>query len=371
MSDSLVDWGLADRLAVSLAGEGPSWDGAGRERLVAESEHAVGLVVAYTGLRPASPLPEAELVSRAEWVRSSIESFRGIAFEIEQALARDDRVPSGPTRVLASLATGAEVGLATAYLAQRVIGQYDVALIGPTRPPRLLFVAPNLEAARTRLGADPDTFLQWVALHESTHALQFAAVPWLRDYIGSLARKLLVDSSLEVKASEMLARLARLGPREILRAFADGELTSLFWSDQQLELIDRITAVMTVVEGYAEHVMDAAAATDESSAAYGDLRKRLERDRDRRGPLDQVVARLLGMDAKLAQYRRGRAFADQVAADHGIATLNKVWEAPETLPTTDELDSPSEWVERVGVARMPRLRRLGSRLRGIRRARSA
>jgi putative hydrolase len=114
-------------------------------------------------------------------------------------------------------------------------------------------------------------------------------------------------------------------------------------------LVDRLTATMTLVEGYAEHVMDAVG--DQLDPRYTDLRRALDRDRERRGLLDTFLGKVLGLEMKMAQYRRGKAFADEVVRSHGIRTLNRAWSEPETLPRPEELDHPDQWVDRVGVAR--------------------
>jgi coenzyme F420 biosynthesis associated uncharacterized protein len=352
---SLVDWDLAERLALALAGSGPEWDGSAEE-LRSESERAAQLVRRYTGLRPKGRLPDAELVDRAEWALVNIKSFRDLSSRVEEHLedrmSQDGRA-AGIQRTIVRTATGAEVGLAVGYLSQRVIGQYDVALIGPARAPRLLFVGPNLWSARARLEVDRDLFLRWIALHETTHAVHFASVPWLREHIGGLAEELFEKAAVEVKPSEILGKLARLNPRELLRSVKSGELASLLLPAEQRRLIDRLTATMTLVEGYAEHVMDGVG--DQLDPRYTDLRRALDRDRERRGLLESIVSRVLGLEMKLAQYRRGKAFADEVTRAHGIRTLNRAWSGPEALPRPDELDSPEEWVERVGAARERRL----------------
>jgi len=357
MPERLVDWNLAERLAFALAGSGPAWDGDEQE-LRAESNRAALLVRRYTGLRPKGDLPEAELVGRTEWARVNLESFEHLSRRVEEHLqermsASNDGRVSGIQRTIVRAATGAEIGLAVGYLSQRVIGQYDVALIGPARAPRLLFVGPNLSAARARLDVNRDLFLRWIALHETTHAVHFASVPWLREYIGGIAEELFEKAAVEVKPSEILGKLARLNPRELLRSVKGGELATLLLPEDQRRLIDRLTATMTLVEGYAEHVMDAVG--EQLDPGYAGLRRALDRDRDRRGLLDSIVSKVLGLEMKLAQYRRGKAFADEVVRAHGIRTLNRAWSGPEALPRPEELDSPAEWVERVGAARERRL----------------
>src|SRR5215216_2231765 len=353
MPEGLVDWSLAERVAGALAGTGPAWDGS-EEELRSESDRAAHLVRRYTGLKPKGGVPAAELVDRTEWAEVNIESFRHLSTRVEEHL--EERVSSsgkngggsGLQRTIVRAATGAEVGLAIGYLSQRVIGQYDVALIGPARAPRLLFVGPNLSAARERLDVDRDLFLRWIALHETTHAVHFAAVPWLREHIGGIAEELFEKAAVEVKPGELLGKLARINPRELVRSATNGELAKLLWPEPQRLLVEKLTATMTLVEGYAEHVMDAVG--DRLDPGYSDLRRALDRDRERRGLLDSIVSKVLGLEMKLAQYRRGKAFADEVVRSHGIRTLNRAWSEPEALPRPDELDSPAEWVQRVGAA---------------------
>jgi coenzyme F420 biosynthesis associated uncharacterized protein len=357
MPEGMVDWNLAERVAGALSGTEPRWDG-GEDELRSESDRAAELVRDYTGLKPKGRLPSAELVGRDEWARVNIESFRDLSARVEehleQRLTESGKQGSGGLqRTIVRAATGAEVGLAVGYLSQRVIGQYDVALIGPARPPRLLFVGPNLSAARARLDVDRDLFLSWIALHETTHAVHFASVPWLREHIGGIAAELFEKAAVQVKPGEMLGKLVRLGPRELVRSASSGELATLLWPEPQRKLIEQLTAAMTLVEGYAEHVMDAVG--DRLDPGYTDLRRALDRDRDRRGLLDSIVSKVLGLDMKLAQYRRGKAFADEVVRTHGIRTLNRAWGGPDALPRPEELDSPDEWVERVGVAPKNRL----------------
>ena len=197
--------------------------------------------------------------------------------EVEATLAQrmeESGGSGGIGQTIARAATGAEVGLTLGYLAQKVVGQYDVALIGPTREPRLLFVAPNLSAAQQRLDVDRELFLSWIALHETTHAVQFAAVPWLRPHLGAIASELFEGAALEISPSDLLGKLTSVKPRELLDTIKSGQLASLFLNQDQQRLVDRLMATMTVVEGYAEHVMDAVG--DSLDPGYAELRRRLE-----------------------------------------------------------------------------------------------
>jgi coenzyme F420 biosynthesis associated uncharacterized protein len=355
MPDGLVDWNMAERVAGALTGTGPAWDGS-EEELRSESDRAAELVRRYTGLKPKGRVPSAELVDRAEWAEVNLETFRELSSKVEEHL--EERMSSnggggkGLQRTIVGAATGAEIGLAVGYLSQRVIGQYDVALIGPARAPRLLFVGPNLSSARARLGVDRDLFLRWIALHETTHAVHFSSVPWLREHIGGIAEELFEKAAIDVKPGELLGKLARTSPRELVRSVTSGELAILLWPEPQRRLVERLTATMTLVEGYAEHVMDAVG--DQLDPRYTDLRRALDADRERRGLLDSIVSKVLGLDMKLAQYRRGKAFADEVVREHGIRTLNRAWREPDALPRPEELDRPADWVDRVGPAQRRR-----------------
>lgn len=356
MSEStLVDWSLARRVAKALSDVGrPDGQRVAADELSAAAYRSVGLVASYTGLEPKGELPEPEIVGREEWIDANLVTLRDAAAGIEEKIA-DQVSESEPgrfgaaTRSITRAATGLEVGIAAAYLSQRILGQYDLALIGPARPPRLLFVGPNLAEAQSKLGAERQPFLRWIALHEATHAVQFSSVPWLRPHLGGMAEELLTGATVRIgrDLGPLIGRLLRSDIRELANTVRRGELVTLFLDPERRAIFHRLQAAMAVVEGYSEHVMDAVGA--ELDPSFGELRERMEHLRDRRTALDSVVGRLLGLDAKLRQYRLGKAFADAVAERQGIEGLNRVWEAPELLPTLEELEHPDRWLKRAGV----------------------
>ena len=245
-NEGLVDWNMAERVARALSGTGPRWDGS-EEELRSESDRAAELVRRYTGLKPKGGVPPAELVDRDEWAEVNLETFRELSGRVEAHLESRMKDSNGKggglQRTIVRAATGAEIGLAVGYLSQRVIGQYDVALIGPARAPRLLFVGPNLSAARARLEVDRDLFLRWIALHETTHAVHFSAVPWLREHIGANVEELFEKAAVEVKPGELLGKLARTNPRELVRSATNGELATLLWPEPQRRQVERLTAI--------------------------------------------------------------------------------------------------------------------------------
>lgn len=349
-----VDWRLAERVAVAIAELGAPTKTIPPTEVGECARPAADLVAGYTGLRPAQPLPEPETVDRAEWVRANLAAVHAMGSEAEARLADSASLPE-PLRRLSQgvigAASGAQLGAVVGYLGRRVLGQYDVALIGPARPPRLLLVGPNIAEAHARLGGERRRLVSWIALHEATHALQFAAVPWLRPHIGGLVEELLGAASLEAGATDLREVLGRLlpppDPRRLLRELEQGGLVRLLAGPEQARLLHEIQAAMTVVEGYAEHVMDAVGS--KLDPGYERLRAALEERRDRRSALDAVLARLLGLDMKLRQYRIGKRFADAVAARAGIEGLNAVWDRPEALPSSAELERPELWMRRVGT----------------------
>jgi coenzyme F420 biosynthesis associated uncharacterized protein len=312
---------------------------------------SVGVVREYTGLEPKGRLPSAEVVDRREWIGANIDSLRSMSGGVEKSLASSLDLPAplgSGLRGAAGIAAGIELGLASAYLAQRVLGQYDVALIGPTRPPRLLFVAPNLAEAQRRLGAEREPFLRWIALHESTHVVQFGSVSWLREHIGGIAEELLAGAFASVSASDLVRAARRLlnpDPRRLAAAVRSGDWRSPFISGRRGRLLGRLQATMTVVEGYSEHVMDVVAA--DLDQPFAEMRARVEQSREQRGLLEALLSRLLGLDLKLRQYQLGKSFCDEVAERRGIETLNRVWSEPATLPRLSELEHPGRWLDRV------------------------
>ena len=353
---ALLDWGLAERVAVAIARAGAEQEAIDQGEVDRAAGLAVTQVADYTGLEPRDELPRAEAVDRAEWVRANLAAFRGMSGDLEGRLADSLRMPEplrGLARTLAGTLGGAEVGLALGYFARKVLGQYDVALIGPARPPRLLFVAPNLGAAHGRLGGDRELFLHWIALHEATHAFQFASIPWLREHLGGLVEELLRSASLGSDLSELRKALQRLlpppDPRRLAEHLREGGLLRVFAGPDEVRLLRRLQSTMAVIEGYSEHVMDAIGAGLDPE--YARLREAVEGERERRGALDAIVATLLGLDMKLRQYRLGKRFADSVALRAGIAGLNRVWRAPDALPDGEELEHPGGWLARMGQER--------------------
>jgi len=311
---------------------------------------SAGMVRDYTGLETRGRLPSPETLDRREWISANIEGMRRMSGAAEETLARSLSAPRpvGPgVRAAVGAAAGIELGLVSAFMAQRVLGQYDIALLGPSRRPRLLFVAPNLAEAQSRLGVEREPFLRWIALHEATHAVQFSAVPWLRGHLGEMAQELMgaAFEGVSIKAlAESVRRLAT-DPWRIIEGVRGGEWLSPFLGAGRVQTFARLQATMSVVEGYSEHAMDGIGA--QLGPEYAQLRERVEGRRDGRNLLEMLVSRLLGLEMKMSQYRQGKAFCDEVVRRRDLKTLNRVWSEPAAMPRPSELTQPGRWIKRV------------------------
>jgi coenzyme F420 biosynthesis associated uncharacterized protein len=341
----MVDWSLARQIARFAAGSAPVPDlGVDIARMVRD---AATEVASHTGLEQPGDVPAPEVLARAEWAEANLTTLSSLLDPVAERLG--GRLTSagplaGALRAAASATLAAEAGLVLGYMSQRVLGQYELSLLQPQTPPRLLFVGPNLQKAAREMDVDRDSFLGWVALHEVTHVVQFGAVPWLRGYLGRLLEQYLatVDVRFERGSAGGLPSLP--DPARIVETFREGGLLALVQTREQRRLMDRVQAAMALIEGYSEHVMDAVGSR--VLPAYEGLREAMERRRQSRSAPERVLQRLLGLDLKLRQYELGKRFCDAVVDRTGIERLNRAWDAPEELPTLSELRRPNVWLER-------------------------
>ena len=343
----MADWSLARQLARFAANAGsepPPLPRADLPAMVAESERYLR---EYTGLAP-QEIPPPEPVSRAEWAEVNVDSLAKLLGPVVDRLGGrfEGTGPfAGALRGAASATVEAETGLVLGYMSQRVLGQYELSLLEPERQPRLLFVEPNLAKAIQELDVEPDSFMRWIVLHEVTHVLQFQGVPWLREHMGDLLRNYLATMEVRIErgAAGGLPSLPDFGA--FVERFREGGLMALVQTEEQRLIFDRIQAVMSVIEGYSEHVMDAVG--EQVLPEYAGLRDAMERRRRSRSAPERALQKLLGLDLKMRQYEIGKRFCDAVNEKHGIETLNRVWEAPQAIPTLAEIDDPDAWVERI------------------------
>ncbi|MBA3328544.1 MAG: zinc-dependent metalloprotease [Solirubrobacterales bacterium] len=342
----MLDQALTQRIAGLVAGADGSATALPGD-LAALCADAERDVVAYTGMRPAAGLPSPEAVGRPAWIAANVATM-DTTLEPVAARVGEGLGPLGaPARAAVGMVVSVEAGALMGYLSQRVLGQYELALLDPARTPRLLFVAPNITAAARRMEVDEAQLLAWIALHEVTHAVQFGSVGWLRDHVAGLLGELLASLELTVDARALLRLPGRDDLRALVDAVREGGLVSAFAGPERQGILDRLQVVMAVVEGHAEHVMDVVGAR--TLQALPELRAALDRRRRERPPLLALLDRLIGLESKLRQYEDGKRFCDAVVAAAGPAALHRVFDAPERLPTLAELDDPGAWIRRTGV----------------------
>jgi uncharacterized protein (DUF2342 family) len=372
----VIDWGAAQRVGELLAGS-PPFGGVRSATVEPLVREFAGKVGAYSGLSSSSELPALELVDRPGWIAANLKSMRPLLAPITEPLAGDGKGPfSGPLRSVSGLLMGVQVGALTGVLSQRVLGQYDLALLDETVKPRLLLLAPNLAGVARTLGVDRDELVLWVSIHEITHAVQFAGAPWLRGYLGGILKELIEGLQVTItggsagddgdestadaptgagdgKRGGWVPNMPKLGGwdlnmtelREMVERARRGELLRLTLGEERWQLVERMQAAMSLIEGHAEHTMDAVGADVLPSLPR--LRAAMNHRRENRGLPWRVLERLLGLELKLRQYELGRRFCDAVVDAGGPEALALAWTGPEALPSTAEIEQPSLWIARV------------------------
>ena len=339
----VVDWGFAATTGARLARPGPATTQYTRRQAVAElaesSKKAELPVREVTGLHTDGPVPDARIVDRPQWVRAAAESMRVMTGGTD-----------GPSGLIRGRLTGAETGAVLAFISSGILGQYDPFTVEDGVAGKLLLVYPNIIAVERQLRVLPSDFRLWVCLHEVTHRVQFTASPWLAGYMsGNLA---VMTRDAGDGLGDIAGRLATfVRDRRSGEPPPPGEegmlgLLRAMQGDEQRQSLDRLLVLGTLLEGHADHVMDAVGPAVVPSVEA--IRRRFdERRRRKQPPLQRVIRALLGFDAKLSQYTRGKAFVDAVVSRVGMARFNTVWAGPDTLPLPAEIDEPQRWIDRV------------------------
>jgi coenzyme F420 biosynthesis associated uncharacterized protein len=350
----LVDWGVVERIAIGRLTSAPGTLEPSELRAV-EPAYAEAMARIVPALSEAlgTPLPgvveRSGVVDRAGWVRANTGSFASLIGKLEGELL-DQVVPpgSGLTKAAMALAnrwvTNRQLGYLLGFMGTRVLGQYDLALLSvEATPGRLLFVEENIRATAKSLGVPLGAFRTWIALHETTHAFEFEAHPWLRPYIAERLERQLRLFSTDARG---LGREALRGLGRAIRGEGGGE----HWMEQlmgpeQRSLFRETQAVMSLLEGFSDYVMD-----EVGRGLVPDVERisaRFHERRNRRTPFERAMLRLTGLDLKMEQYRKGELFVAAIAAQRGPAALTRLWEGPETLPRDGEIEAPERWIARV------------------------
>jgi coenzyme F420 biosynthesis associated uncharacterized protein len=361
----MVDWNLAVATATRLVRPGPDVSRDEARAVVAElrrhakasEEHVRGFTRMGTeGVHDTPVL----VVDRPGWVRANVAGFRELLKPLlEKMQERRGNTPGGAVLgAVGGKVTGVELGMLLSFLSSRVLGQYETFAPATRELPagengggRLLLVAPNIVHVERELDVQPHDFRLWVCLHEETHRTQFTAVPWLRDHLEGEIQSFLGET--EVDPMTVLERI-----REAAQSLAGGRpegeededggrsLVEIVQTPAQREILGRLTAVMSLLEGHADFVMDGVGPAVVPSVA--EIREKFQQRRAKGASrLDMALRKLLGLDAKLRQYRDGERFVRAVVDEVGMDGFNRVWTSPNTLPTKSEIAKPADWVARV------------------------
>ena len=343
-----IDWDLALATAVRLAPRGPDLPVDEARAAVRQlRELAVEAVapVRDVTLMSAPDDSTAAVVDRREWIASNVEGMRVI---LENWQALGDRAESAPAvvRGLGSRGTALQLGAVLAWMSTKVLGQYETFAATNGQPGRLLLVAPTIVQVGRSLDVDDRDFQLWVCLHEETHRVQFGAVPWLSGHLTSLVSRFLDASDLGMR--ETLQRLVSFAYAAVRSLRSDVDVMRALLTVEQREILAELTAVMTLLEGHADVVMDEVGPAVVPSVA--EIREKFTTRRENPGAVDGLVRRALGMEAKMRQYSEGAVFVREAVAQVGMTGFNRVWDSPQALPRPDEIHDPAAWVARVGRA---------------------
>jgi coenzyme F420 biosynthesis associated uncharacterized protein len=353
----LVDWSAAERVAVDRLRHAPGALSAAELRAT-EPLYAAAMARIVPRLSEAlgAPLPgvveRSAVVDRAGWVHANVATFAQLIGQLEAELL-DQVMPTGGGLAKATMAlanrwvTTRQLGFLLGFMGSKVLGQYDLALLtAESTPGKLLFVEENIRETARILDVPLDPFRTWIALHETTHAFEFEAHPWLRPY---LADRLERQLTLFGREANSLGRGALRSLGRAIRGENDGAEHWLerLMTDEQRRLFRETQAVMSLLEGFSDYVMDEVGrdlvpGVDRISARFH------ERRQARRSPFERAVMRLTGMDVKMEQYRKGEQFVAALAKAGGPAALRALWSGPEALPQHGEIDRPADWLRRVG-----------------------
>lgn len=330
-------------------------------QLERDLEESVGrseeLVAALSGIPAPAPVKWA-IVKRGDWAEANIIGMDTLISPLAERLGQKLDVLPMPARVAQKAFISAEVGVMLGYVSRRVLGQYDLLVPepeegvatwklrrSPTGGAALYFVGVNMVETQQRLRFVPEDFALWVAVHEITHRFQFAGVPWLRERFFGLIQEYL--ASLQMDPKSFARRLAEGAKKVVTRSVPEEERNPVYLlaSDEQKKVLNDIQALMSVVEGHGNYVMDAIGA--QVIPSFERMRKTFDKRRDQTNLLQKVINNAIGLELKMRQYELGQRFCETVVERGGDAALAQLWTEPDALPTMQELKAPERWVSRV------------------------
>ena len=350
--DDPIDWDLARRVAVRASRRepytAPRWRDGLAEDFADCTQRAEELVAAYTGLRSLSGPARGRVTDRVGWIDANLASFQRLLRPLAAKLGTgSDGMLAPITRRVA----GAELGVMLGWMSTRVLGQYDLLIIEDDKPEDqdiVYYVAPNVLSLENKYAFDPAQFRLWLALHEVTHRAQFTGVDWMRPHFIGLVESVLDSVEPDPKRIAAAARRVVEARRRGEDPLAAGGLMALFASEAQVETLDELAGLMSLLEGHGDVIMDRAGeGLVPSAPRFGRVMRR--RRQSVRG-FAKVFQRLIGLDAKIKQYAEGEHFIESVEEVGGAALLDRVWEGPENVPGIAEIRNPHDWVSRMSLA---------------------
>lgn len=352
----IVDWEQARTLAINM-NRGAALTATERSRLdqlyQRLTEQCIPMVGDYMGVDLPSGTGQSFAFDRVDWINANIDAFRHMLTPLEPLLT-GAATESG--RLSATFASAnrrivaAELGVLLGYLARRVLGQYDVALLGRERveSSKLYYVEPNIAQLETTLRLPGDEFRMWLALHETTHVFQFEAFPWVRPHFNAMLERYFEYLQEDAKhLTESVKNIRIFVDRARNRSNTSGSWIEALMNDEQRALFSEMQALMSIIEGYSNHVMNVV--SKELLPNYATISKKFEVRQRNRSNAEQLFAKITGLDLKIEQYRQGQQFVDAIVARHGHAFALRLWESPDAIPTLEELRDPEAWVTRMSV----------------------
>lgn len=346
-AERLVDWGTAGLVGKRVAGSGTALSSVERARMVEDFAEVVpqaeAAVEAFTGLGPGGYRSRAWVMTRGQWLQANLRAFETVLEPFARKVVEDS--PDGPLGQIRRRALGAQVGGLLGYLGHRVLAQYDLFL-PPDDDGMIYFVGPNVAGVERRFSFPGREFRMWVSMHEVTHRLQFGGVPWLRGYVRGMMEQYL--ESVELDPRWLIDRV-RQALSDVKAGAAEARgfgWVFLLMSDDQREMVKRMQAAMSLLEGHASFVMNRVAPEVVPNAP--EFQRAMDERRHRPG-MERALQRAVGFDVKVKQYELGQRFVERVVDAAGMDRFSRVWTSPQHLPTVEEIARPEAWVARVAA----------------------
>ncbi len=351
----LMDWERVGNIARQIIKEEPAaagWHDTWKEYYREMVARCYPVITAEIGRDLPVPVDSIQAFTRSEWIDANIANFKQLFEPIEGLYGRMQSASSLSTALMGDFnqtMLSGQVGILLGYLARRVLGQYDLSLLGKetVTAGRLYFVEPNISAVQAELGLDPDDFRLWIALHETTHAYEFEAYPWVREYFNSM-----LETYFGYLTDDITAVASGMGGLRSMIERARANMNNgdswieMVMSQEQRELFYKLQALMSIIEGYSNYIMNAVGGR--LLPSYETIKERVEQRATHRSSAEKLFIRITGLALKMEQYRLGESFINAVVAERGVAVANRIWEGPEMLPTMEELRNPTAWMERIG-----------------------